>query len=544
MRFAHTSALLLLTTSCGQVLTIEPDWPDATPGLGDAEPLLDSGGSLEPGDAGEHLDSGFWDTGTETDSGAWDAGFLDTGPADAGMADTGPADTGLTDTGATDSGASFMLTINVVGPGRVISANPTIDCDNSCVTQVPAGTSVDLTAVPVGDARLVDWSAPCTGAGDECNIVIQQDRVLDAEFEMRPPLVSNGQAADLVLGQPDFTTITPVSPSRYSFNFPTRCAVEGNRLWVTDEQNHRVLQWDAIPLFNQAGADNVIGQGDFVASIGEVAADRLDRVADLDSDGQRLFVVDSARILVFDPIPGGSGRSASMVWGQTDFSSSMVGTSASRFSGAGLQIVGGRMFLADEGNNRVLIWNSIPTSSGLHPADLVLGSSNFTSSSVTSPPTASSLYYPMDVFYSESTDTLVVADTLNNRVLIWNSLPTTNNQRADVVLGQTSFTVKQPNAGAPTANQIGLAQPRSVAIAGGALFVADTTNERVLIWRPIPTSSAEPASWVLGRSTFGDEGGSASATKVGNPFGVCVGGNHLWVTNSNWHRVTRFQLTP
>ena len=39
----------------------------------------------------------------------------------------------------------------------------------------------------------------------------------------------------------------------------------------------------------------------------------------------------------------------------------------------------------------------------------------------------------------------MVADTDNNRVLIWNSIPTTNGANADLVLGQDNFTtVRQP----------------------------------------------------------------------------------------------------
>ncbi len=39
---------------------------------------------------------------------------------------------------------------------------------------------------------------------------------------------------------------------------------------------------------------------------------------------------------------------------------------------------------------------------------------------------------------------LFVADTQNNRVLIWNTIPTQNNQPADVVLGQPDFTTSPP----------------------------------------------------------------------------------------------------
>ena len=67
---------------------------------------------------------------------------------------------------------------------------------------------------------------------------------------------------------------------------------------------------------------------------------------------------------------------------------------------------------------------------------------------------------------------LVVADTLNNRVLIWNSIPTAMNQPPDVVVGQPSFTTTRVPRRHPTANS--LRGPQGVWIQNGELFIADT----------------------------------------------------------------------
>ncbi|MEM3751741.1 MAG: hypothetical protein QXM65_02135, partial [Candidatus Bathyarchaeia archaeon] len=56
---------------------------------------------------------------------------------------------------------------------------------------------------------------------------------------------------------------------------------------------------------------------------------------------------------------------------------------------------------------------------------------------------------------------LFVADTCNNRVLIWNSIPTTNYAPADIVVGQPNFTSSVSRGG-----QNGLNWPVSVAVAG------------------------------------------------------------------------------
>jgi hypothetical protein len=92
---------------------------------------------------------------------------------------------------------------------------------------------------------------------------------------------------------------------------------------------------------------------------------------------------------------------------------------------------------------------------------------------------------------------LAVADTLNNRVLIWNTLPTTMNQPPDVVVGQTSFTTNVFPGDTPTASS--LRGPQGVWIQNGMLFIADTQNDRVLIYNSIPTANGAAADIVLGQ---------------------------------------------
>src|SRR5439155_11044227 len=71
-----------------------------------------------------------------------------------------------------------------------------------------------------------------------------------------------------------------------------------------------------------------------------------------------------------------------------------------------------------------------------YPAENVLGQPNY--SSVTPGVSNQALQTPTAV----ATDgtILALADTDNNRVLIWTSIPATINAPANIVLGQTSFT--------------------------------------------------------------------------------------------------------
>ena len=98
----------------------------------------------------------------------------------------------------------------------------------------------------------------------------------------------------------------------------------------------------------------------------------------------------------------------------------------------GVWIQNGKLFVADTQNHRVLIWNSIPTQNR-QPADVVLGQANFNVAvqpdltKATSDAHANTLLNPVSV--SSDGTRLYVADLGNNRVLIWNSIPTTNQQR-------------------------------------------------------------------------------------------------------------------
>ncbi|MEO8048949.1 MAG: hypothetical protein ABI833_00920 [Acidobacteriota bacterium] len=265
-------------------------------------------------------------------------------------------------------------------------------------------------------------------------------------------------------------------------------------------------------------SNNVIG-----AAGGLAFANNTLFVAD---DNHIGLLPDNNRVLIFSnmqqflrkfdaEIPPYSGRcpvcvgQASGVVGQPDFTSTAGGTStlvanptpitaSSMFQPTAVASDGNILAVADTSNNRVLIWKSIPTTFG-QPADLVLGQPNFTSVAPVIV-TASSLRAPQGVWIQNGK--LFVADTEDNRILIWNSIPTQNNQAADVVLGQPNFTtspqVNQVNLALPTSANIMLS-PTSVTSDGTRLYVADLGYNRVLIWNSIPTTNQKPADVEIGQ---------------------------------------------
>jgi len=90
-------------------------------------------------------------------------------------------------------------------------------------------------------------------------------------------------------------------------------------------------------------------------------------------------------------------------------------------------------------------------------ASVVIGQPSFTTGVANQggSPTANTIKAPVGVHYDPSSKKLFVADSENNRVLIYNSIPTANNAAADVVVGQQNFSSSSINqGGSPTANSL------------------------------------------------------------------------------------------
>ncbi len=95
-----------------------------------------------------------------------------------------------------------------------------------------------------------------------------------------------------------------------------------------------------------------------------------------------------------------------------------------------------------------------------------------------------------------------IADTYDDRVLIYNKIPTTNHAPADLVIGQTSFTAfVQPDLTqtSAVASATNMQTPVSVTTDGTRLFVADLAENRVMVWKTIPTANGTPCDYVIGQ---------------------------------------------
>ena len=203
-------------------------------------------------------------------------------------------------------------------------------------------------------------------------------------------------------------------------------------------------------------------------------------------DGDYVMLLTSYVAGTTDP-PLTSGQSADGVLGQSNFTSGSAdngGVSASTVDGPSYIAIGptGKLFASDTDNNRVLRWSSVAAANNGGAAEAVLGQSSFSASSANrgGSVAANTLYEPHGLFVS-STGALYVADSRNNRVLRFdNAESASSGASADAVLGQADFTSNDANQGG-TAAANSLRWPTDLAVDGsGNLWVADWLNHRVL----------------------------------------------------------------
>lgn len=386
---------------------------------------------------------------------------------------------------------------------------------------------------------------------------------LEASFEVNAPF-NTFQEASLVIGQPDFAS----EQSRQGGTTAHANTLDGplgsvafasgqNVLFVPDSHDSRVLGFTGVPDMNNANASFVIGQPDFSSTSGEVSAEGMRQPQAVTTEGGNLVVTDawSNRVLIYDGIPETGPAAASIVVGQESMDTDRSGCAADMLHANHVHghfvSAGGKLIVADSGNNRVLIWNEMPTSNA-QPADLVLGQADFTSCVVNAggSPTAATLRHPTNVWTDD--ERLFVADQENNRILVWNTFPTENFAEADYVIGQSSMTNVAMNDDDQDGVDDGVASARTlhfpwdVQVANGMMFVTDMENNRVLVWNEVPTESFVAADVVLGQQDFAgnseDAGDVPGASTLDRPAGVEVINDQLYVTDWENSRVLVFDV--
>jgi hypothetical protein len=299
----------------------------------------------------------------------------------------------------------------------------------------------------------------------------------------------DGAPADVVLGQADATSEGPAAgcgDTLRGLYLPTGVAMIEDRLVVADAWHHRLLVFDGLPETDFAQPDAVIGQDGFAA----VAPNRGGR-PDLGTlywpfgfglVGRTFWVADTGnrRLLGWSSGLPGDGRPADLLLGQAD--------PQTRDDNAGTlregtfrwpHAVAGdarTLYVADAGDHRVLGIEGERTATVLGQDDphVALEFKN-------RPQGPHRLRFPYAV--ANDTERLFVADTSNNRVLVWHGLPRQGmGVPADTVLGQDDLDANGENRWSKVEDDT-LCWPYGLSLAGDLLAVADSGNNRVVLWQ-------------------------------------------------------------
>jgi hypothetical protein len=262
-----------------------------------------------------------------------------------------------------------------------------------------------------------------------------------------------------------------------------------------------------------------------------------------------LFVsdTDNARIMVFDIREPNNGEDATVVLGQSDFTSTGTGTTSTTLNGPGRvqsNLVQELLYASDEDNHRVLVFNVAAITTG-EAAVNVLGQANFTSGTADrgTGVEVNTLHQPRGTETDEVNNRLFVADRLNNRVLVY-STPVADGDDADNVLGQANFTSETADRGTGV-EQNTLDGPMSLAYdsTNNRLFVADSGNHRILVYDVSSIIDGENAANVLGQANFTSETGTVSVSRLDSPQGLVYNNNMLYVADTSNSRVIVYDVT-
>ncbi len=169
---------------------------------------------------------------------------------------------------------------------------------------------------------------------------------------------------------------------------------------------------------------------------------------------------------------------------------------------------GTRLALSDGNNNRVLIWSTAPTANT--PPDVVLGQADFDHNAPGSG--LAQLRWPGQVVFTAD-GKFLVADSYNDRVLVWLAVPTSNGKAADFAITSAS-----------------LRWPWGVWSDGTRLVVSSTGTASVLVWTSFPQSGTIAPSFVIAGGGIG-----TPRTVTSNSTALIVGDHNANSSNvGNW----------
>lgn len=343
---------------------------------------------------------------------------------------------------------------------------------------------------------------------------------------------------------------------------PRSVAIDSNRMYVADTKNHRIMIFNHPPTADGQTAVGVLGQGvvpvtnfttatpnAFGLSASSLASPTFVSIPVTSNATKHLFVADAGnhRVLRYT-LPISSGGPADLVFGQANSMANLANRGVMPTAGSlnlpqAVSSDDIHVAIADFGNHRVLLWNNMPTTDGA-AADVVLGQPGPSSVTTNTPPAGSPIPFTQPLHVETDGTRLAVADTFNHRVLIWNKIPKNGATPPDVVVGQDDLNGKQVNAGNGTPSAQSLNLPQGVFFDGDRMIIADTGNNRVLLYDRIPTSNNPAATYVVGKAAFNVQPPRpAGSYGVNQPTEAIIANGVLYVADFGNHRVLGYK-TP
>jgi hypothetical protein len=411
------------------------------------------------------------------------------------------------------------------------------------------------------------------------NVFLLNDGVVIADsanhrFLVYPPasqFTSNPltQQAVAVIGQVNFATGTSnqglPEPNGQVFFSPQSAVATASEIFVADFGNNRVLvmPYSGSGASTVAGAaTRVLGQDQLYLNAPNLLEGREFRfqgagfaagmVLDNSSNPPHLYVADpyNNRVLGFNDIRTVNfGAKADLVIGQPDFQRSLINyptNNPSTPNGHGLYFPSslaldsqGNLYVADLGNSRVLRFpRPFDNPSPLPAANLVLGQFSMTGPTITDA-SANTMSQPSGLAWAHDNG-LLVADQAHNRVLFFQGTPAslTSGMSASNVWGQPNFTSTAPAASSTNpGNRFN--SPHGIATdADDQLYVADTRNNRIVIFGRVYTAGPDP---VPGDSLISASVGGVSVN-ISQPVGVFVNQitGEIWIADTGAGLAVRF----
>ena len=319
------------------------------------------------------------------------------------------------------------------------------------------------------------------------------------------------------------------------------------KYFVNDRGNNRVLIFNSIPTSSASAPDVVVGQSSFVTSNAATTSSGFSSNTHVSVCANGIMYVSDQgnhRIMAFSRVPKTNGEAAAFVIGQADFTTAVanypigtVGANTLRNPYAS-HCVGGRLFILDRNNARVVVFNIAPTTgvplSTAATADYVIGRPDLTTSSAPvanyATPTFSNSYLNASGLYEIGSfnNAYYIVDGINHRVLVYNTIPTVSDVKPDFAIGQA---VAGGNSSGLT--QSTLNTPNSLAFKGTKIAVADTTNLRITFY-DLPIAANGPnATHQLGQVDFTSNTSGTAQGKFGSGGAIkgliFDGTGYIWV---------------